>query len=265
MYARDIPDNPVMNTSTFIRTPKAYGIFQHWTNYHNNYTLPSHMDHICYIDILVYLSSYIMPPFICGALKEASQWVLQEMGPFSWLSAVFSLKRPQPNPAICWLHPGEQKLIPTDDPQHPPPPPRSHCEQKMSDILILQQRCSFFFFFRSWISFKHDTLCEQYNKCSWIILAWKRFVFFGRKSKAGGENRVCVRRERAVWGVVGGGFNASKRCLIFQRHLFLVLRAGSLACVKHLPHAPSSQTPTARTSSPVSNNCTKWPAASVNY
>lgn len=40
------------------------------------------------------------------------------------------------------------------------------------------------------------------------------------------KNRVSVEereRERRVGRVVGGGFNASERCLIFQHHLFLVL------------------------------------------
>lgn len=74
--------------------------------------------------------------------------------------------------------------------------------------------------------------------------------------KQEGKTECVWRRGRSVGRVVGGGFNASERCLIFQHHLFLVLRAGSLVCVKHLPHAPSSQTPTARTPSPVSNNCT---------
>lgn len=29
-----------------------------------------------------------------------------------------SPKGPRPNPAICWLHPGEQKLMMADDPEH---------------------------------------------------------------------------------------------------------------------------------------------------
>lgn len=44
----------------------------------------------------------------------------------------------------------------------------------------------------------------------------------------------------------GGGLNASERCLIFQHHLFLVLQAGSLVCVKRLPRAPCSQTASSR-------------------
>lgn len=46
--------------------------------------------------------------------------------------------------------------------------------------------------------------------------------------------------------MVGEGLDASERCLIFQHHLFLVLQAGSLVCVKRLPRTPCSQTASSR-------------------
>lgn len=68
-----------------------------------------------------------------------------------------SLERPRPNPAICWLHPGEQKLIPADDPKHPAFP----CEEKKS--AMLRSLSSFRGFIM--ISKKHAT-CVSNNKCS---------------------------------------------------------------------------------------------------
>lgn len=75
----------------------------------------------------------------------------------------------------------------------------------------------------------------------------------GKEKKRSGEEM-----ERRVWGGSmeeggleegwrwGEGFNASERCLIFQHHLFLVLQAGSLVCVKRLPRTPCSQTASSR-------------------
>lgn len=76
-----------------------------------------------------------------------------------------SLERPRPNPAICWLHPGEQKLIPADDPKHPVFPlwgkDGRHPHPPAALLLFIFYRSLIMIF----VFFKHDT-CASNSKCS---------------------------------------------------------------------------------------------------
>lgn len=81
----------------------------------------------------------------------------------------FPLERPRPNPAICWLHPGEQKLVPADDPEHPMFP---HMRGRKKIDVRHPDRVIHFWDY----DYKNAT-CMSNNKCSEIVLAGRNGSF----------------------------------------------------------------------------------------